>query len=592
MSTVIEEFVARLGWDIDNRQLTRFKKSVNNLKSDFQAMTKVMTVGSIALGFGFRKVMKSFSMVEDAQAAFQPVLGSIEKATELVEKLNDTAATTPFQFENLSSAAKQLLPNMGGDIENTIKTIRMLGDTAGGSSVKMQSIVRGYNKALLKGKVDMESLNMISEAGVPILKTLGDTMGVTGEKLFKNITAGKVSTEDLTNALKRMTGEGGMFFKGMEIASKTLTGRISTFKDLITLTLANIGTAFAPEVKKIVEGFIKIAEQVREWTKANKELLRQKFVAFVETVSSAIRRLISIGSFLANVIDKVGGLGDAFKILASIVAIIKFAPLLSAMGGLITSAPTLGAAFAAAGRAAAASWLPVGLALGVIFLAIDDIRASLRGAESFGGDIEQALGLSDGLHSLHKFIAELYDIDVDQLYSKLGDINPIFAMGFLGSIEHGFEVIFDALQSWATTLGELINIWILDPLFRAILFIPDKLVEGFAAGFNIVRNMLSKFGVNIPEMKGNLSQRIAAGTRPIGAASSNIGTGFSRGSALTQRAGRAVQRQSVQKPDWAAPSTASVVVQVSTNASPQRIAHETKRAVSRALDRARDNTRG
>jgi len=131
-------------------------------------------LGTAAIaGFGLATAaitlfVKEASKIEDATAAFTPLMGSVERANKLVAELNKTAASTPFQFENISAAAKQLLPVMNQDIERTIKTFRMLGDTAGGNAQKLDSITRGFTKSLLKGKVDMESLNMIAEAGVPI----------------------------------------------------------------------------------------------------------------------------------------------------------------------------------------------------------------------------------------------------------------------------------------------------------------------------------------------------------------------------------------------------------------------------------------
>jgi len=131
------------------------------------------TISAGALVFAIKKVSDSFSLIEDAQASFTPLLGGAKKAKDMVDALNKTAATTPFQFETLAGTATQLLPSMNGNIEETIRLTRMMGDTAGGNAQKMESITRGYNKTLIKGKVDMESLNMIAEAGVPIFQELG-----------------------------------------------------------------------------------------------------------------------------------------------------------------------------------------------------------------------------------------------------------------------------------------------------------------------------------------------------------------------------------------------------------------------------------
>lgn len=278
-----------------NRVSGRLKRGLKTLASATVKLGRVMITGLKAgavagvaaigtLTAAIWKLSGSYSLIEDAQAAFTPLMGSASRAKDLVDALNKTAATTPFQFETLSDTAKQLLPSMNGNIERTIKLTRMLGDTAGGNAQKMESITRGYNKALLKGKVDMESLNMISEAGVPIFTELGKSMGVTSERLFKNITAGEVKITDLTGTFEKMTSKGGIFFKGMEVASKTLTGKISTLKDNATLAMAQFGEAMAPALKETADRATELAKSVSMWAMENKALIRQKFELYFNRV--------------------------------------------------------------------------------------------------------------------------------------------------------------------------------------------------------------------------------------------------------------------------------------------------------------------
>jgi tape measure domain-containing protein len=233
-------------------------------------------IGGIkALGRGIMSIVDSALMLEDAEASFTPLMGGANKARELVAALNKTAAETPFQFESISKAATQLLPVMNGDIEKTISTFRMLGDTAGGNAQKLESITRGFSKAMLKGKVDLDSLNMIADAGVPIFSEMADTVGFGKDNmtaLFKAINTGKITTDDLTKTFQRMTGEGGLFFEGMIIASKTTSGVISTMKDNIQLTSAALGTAFLSYIKQGALAVIRFTGTIREYIGDGKKL--------------------------------------------------------------------------------------------------------------------------------------------------------------------------------------------------------------------------------------------------------------------------------------------------------------------------------
>ena len=324
IQTRITRFAARASKSMQklNRVTSKMQASITKgLKVGITA-----TVGAVgALTVGVSSLMKQFSKVEDAQAAFHPILGGAERAKEMVDALNQTAATTPFQFETLAGAAKQLLPNMNGNIEETIKLTRMLGDTAGGNAQKMDSIVRGYNKALLKGKVDMESLNMIAEAGVPIFQDLGKVIGLSGEKMFKTISKGKVSTEDLTKALQNMTGEGGMFYKGMEIASETLSGKISTLKDNFGLAAAELGSTLAPTLKELTDYLIVIAKQAQAWIKANKDLIRTRITEFVKKIPYYLEKIAYWGPKIAKLVGVFYAITTAVKVATGAMKLFQLA---------------------------------------------------------------------------------------------------------------------------------------------------------------------------------------------------------------------------------------------------------------------------
>ena len=317
--------------------------------------------------------VREFSKIENAEAAFTPLLGGAKKAKEAIAALNETAASTPFQFETLASAANQLLPVMNQNIERTIKTVRMLGDTAGGNAQKLDSITRGFTKAMLKGKVDMESLNMIAEAGVPIFTELADSMGVKVNKaFFKMITAGDVTTKHLTTAFEKMTNSGGIFFGGMEIASKTTTGLLSTLKDNVSLTAAEIGGVLAPTIKDLIRGVTRIAVQVRAWVKNNRELINDTFLAFVARVKELVKQLtVAIEEFggteavFARMLTVVDGVVGAFQFLGEHGATIL--KVTAAVVGLAIVMKTLAAVLAVVNLVMAANPITL-IVLGVLAL--------------------------------------------------------------------------------------------------------------------------------------------------------------------------------------------------------------------------------
>jgi tape measure domain-containing protein len=298
----------------------------NTGKEIFQKGVSFLTSGALTTPLLY--FVNQFSKIEDATASFTPLLGGVEKANELVQKLNETASTTPFQFETLASQAQQLLPIMNGDIQKVIETTRMLGDTAGGNAQKLDSITRGFTKAMLKGKVDMESLNMIGEAGVPIFDQLAKTMGLkVNDAFFKMISAGEITTNDLTKAFKKMTSEGGLFYKGMEIASETTSGKWSTLKDNVALTSAKIGEVLAPTVKETIDKFTEIAQKVKSWVEQNKELVKT-ITKWTLIIGGALLTLGALYAIVGIVSMAIGGLTFIFTGLSFVIKAVQLATVL------------------------------------------------------------------------------------------------------------------------------------------------------------------------------------------------------------------------------------------------------------------------
>lgn len=221
------------------------------------------------LGIG-NAALQSASKMEDFVAAFTPLTGSAENAKDMIAALNKEAATTPFELSDIANTAKQLLPVLGNDISAVTKTFRMLGDAAGGNAQKLDSIARGYVKVMNTGKVSMEALNMISDAGVPIQSQLAKSMGISVENMYDLSSQGKITAADLTKTFQTMTKEGGLFFNGMEIASQTFSGKMSTMTDNLSQAAAVIGNQLLPAAKAAADA---ISGMALGYIELNKQLM-------------------------------------------------------------------------------------------------------------------------------------------------------------------------------------------------------------------------------------------------------------------------------------------------------------------------------
>jgi tape measure domain-containing protein len=290
---------ATRGFSRLNKQIKELNKSmISGAKA--AAAYGVAFAGAAVGGIGL--FVNEARKIEDAIAAFTPLLGGVENATKAVDMLNATAASTPFQFEQLSGAANTLLGFGAATLDTLIPTLRMLGDTAGGSSDKLKSIALAFSKIKAAGKADMTDLNMLIDAGIPIFAELEALTGKNTAQLRKMSSQGKISAQLVQDAFKRMTSEGGKFFNGMAIASETQSGLLSTLKDNLSLTAASIGQELLPITKDLTKEAIALTGQVRLWVTNNKELIAQNISGFVQFLKDNLESLKLILSGVLGVI--------------------------------------------------------------------------------------------------------------------------------------------------------------------------------------------------------------------------------------------------------------------------------------------------
>lgn len=167
---------------------------------------------------------------EQTRNAFEVKIGA-DKTAELMPQIQEFSNLTPFTFDQISGYTNQLL-SYGVAYEDVMNRTKQLGDLSEGNVSKLDSITRAYGKMSSKGKVSLEELNMMTEAGVPILKELASVMGISTDALYEKISKGAVKLDVVNTAIERMTSEGGQFNGMLEKMSKSYNGLVSTAKGL------------------------------------------------------------------------------------------------------------------------------------------------------------------------------------------------------------------------------------------------------------------------------------------------------------------------------------------------------------------------
>lgn len=199
-------------------------------KGGLSVATKSIAGVTAALGAGVAAGIKYNASIESYQTSFEVMTGSADKAADVIERLKQVGASTPFELPDLADTT-QLLMNYGFTADEAMDSMMMLGDISQGSADKMSRIAMAYGQMSSAGKVSLEDVKQMIEAGFNPLQEISESTGESMESLYKRISKGTISVDEITASMERATSEGGKYYQSMAKQSQTFSGMISTLKD-------------------------------------------------------------------------------------------------------------------------------------------------------------------------------------------------------------------------------------------------------------------------------------------------------------------------------------------------------------------------
>lgn len=317
----VRELITKIGFKVDQGSLKSAQDSVESIGKAGLMVAGMITAAVGAVG-GF--AIKTAADMEMLETNFTTTLGSAEKAKALMQDLNKMGAKTPFETKDLAKEAQQLI-NYSATGDDIIKTLTMLGDTAGGNAEKLSAVTMAYGKVQQKGKASMEELNMIGDRGIPIMGELQKMLGLVGKEgsaqLYKMVSDGRISSEMITQVFAQMTAKGGMFYKGMERASTTTIGLFSTLKD----TFGQVGLAIGKELEPYTKEFLRTVTKLVEGDLGT--LMKEMGKGAAEMVKGLMANLPAIINALLKIGDVIGFIKDNWGIISNIAGAIGSAAL-------------------------------------------------------------------------------------------------------------------------------------------------------------------------------------------------------------------------------------------------------------------------
>lgn len=322
--------------------MSKSSKSIDKLSKGFSSVGKVASKAGNALTVGLTTPLialgtagvKYNAQMEDFQANLTTLLGSADKASEMLNTLKQMANTTPFETSDLLQATQMML-GFGLQADKTTGYLQTLGDISMGNSEKLMSLTRAFSQIGASGKATMEDINQMIDAGFNPLQIISEQTGKSMADLRDEVSEGKISFEDIAGAMQTATSEGGRYYQAMDKASQTMNGKMSTAMDALKTALGNVTQSLLPIVTKVVEKVTEWANAFSNLDQGTQETILKiagivaaagPVLKIIGGISGGIGKLIDVGGKISTAFTtgskSVKLLGSAFSFLTSPIGIV------------------------------------------------------------------------------------------------------------------------------------------------------------------------------------------------------------------------------------------------------------------------------
>ena len=290
------------------------------------------TAGIVALGVSVGKIGLEYNKeIESVTTDFEVMLGSVEDGVNKVEELKKMASSTPFELPQLAQNTKTLLAfNIASD--DTGRILRQLGDISLGNAEKLDSLTRAYGKMNASQKVSLEDINIMIDAGFNPLLLVAEKTGETMTELYDRISKGKVSVNEITQAFDKATGVGGQFYQGMEKASKTTQGLLSTLQDNSNALFGSLVEPISEVLKTdvlpaLIDGIAELQQYLEDNPQALEDVakgLKDLSTEGIEIVLDGVKWFIDnaddLGTKLIDLASNIGIVATSLKLIVGILS--------------------------------------------------------------------------------------------------------------------------------------------------------------------------------------------------------------------------------------------------------------------------------
>lgn len=265
----------------------------------------VMSIAGVAASLGALgvKAVQAAGNFQQVQAAMTNMLGSAERAKNLLGQLQDFAAKTPFEFNDVAAASQKFLA-FGFTAEQIIPTLKAVGDAAAGVGLGKEGIDRitlALGQMAAKSKVQSDEMLQLTEAGIPAWQMLADKIGTSVPQAMDMVSKGAVDAQTGLQAL--VGGMEDKFGGMMDQQAQTITGTWSNMMDGLSQSAIAVGQQIS-DALNLPDLFSSLGDSLQQFANLVKnqgigEALSQMIPPEVEVAAAGLATTLTVATIPA-----------------------------------------------------------------------------------------------------------------------------------------------------------------------------------------------------------------------------------------------------------------------------------------------------
>lgn len=232
-----------------------------------------MLVSAYTVEHLLKNVVEIGGEFEKQKLAMGSMLGSLEQADDIFNRMKNLALTSPFNFKDLSNYSRQLTA-FGTPYKDLYDTTNRLADISAGLGGDMSRLVLAFSQVKAAAYLRGQEMRQFTEFGVSLpdllAKKYTEAEGriVTAGDVIERVSKRMVSFNDVKDVLWKSTDKGGQFYGMQDVLAQSTSGMASNLKDAIDTMYYDIANSKSGVIKGTIKDITKLVSHWRELSSA------------------------------------------------------------------------------------------------------------------------------------------------------------------------------------------------------------------------------------------------------------------------------------------------------------------------------------